>query len=70
MQQDCEEFITKLLDTLEETFKGTVIDGVVPALYAGTIKGFVRCCNGHESGTDVREVMAEAVSCHMRCCLS
>ena len=29
---------------------------MVPALYAGTKKGFVRCCNGHESGTDVKEV--------------
>eukprot|EP01051_Picozoa_sp_SAG22_P030134 SAG22_NODE_11527_length_480_cov_1.304462_1_plen_112_part_10 len=48
VQQDCEEFIATLLDTLEKTFKGTGVDGVVPALFAGTRKEYVRCCNGHE----------------------
>jgi ubiquitin C-terminal hydrolase len=57
VQQDCEEFISKLLDSLEVAFKETNVDGVVPALFGGTKKGFVRCCRcGYESGNEIKEV--------------
>ena len=43
VQQDCEEFITKVLMKLEEVFKSTEVEGIVPALYGGTHKEFIRC---------------------------
>ncbi|CAD6200359.1 unnamed protein product, partial [Caenorhabditis auriculariae] len=51
MQQDVQEFCRVLLDNLETKMKGSSVENVIPSLFKGKMRTFIRCLNvPYESG--------------------
>jgi ubiquitin carboxyl-terminal hydrolase 7 len=42
-QQDVQEMMRVLLEKLEDKMKGTQADGYIKALFAGSIRSFIKC---------------------------
>jgi hypothetical protein len=43
LQQDVQEMMRVLVDKLEDKMRGTVMDGFIKRLFAGTVRSYIRC---------------------------